>query len=249
MGSIQAGTGLISGINFTQIVNQLISLQRGPILRLEQRLSGFNSVQSGLKTLEANLLSITTSIQGLGTDSKFNSFDVTNSDSSQLTVSVDDSVVSGIYRFGAVQKASNFQSLSKGFVNADQQTVGSGTLTISTGGGLLRPTLLDALNNGNGIGRGTIRITDRAGNSAEIDLTGVYTVDDVLEAINSNQEIAVTAAAQGDHLVLTDTSGATTSDLIVEDLNNGTARGGRFGNCPIGGCRHLERQCCLCGER
>ncbi|MCH7685187.1 MAG: flagellar filament capping protein FliD [Planctomycetes bacterium] len=223
MSSIRTGTGLISGINFAQIVDQLTLLQRAPIVRLELRLFGFQAVDSGLKTLEANLLSITTSIQSFGSESRFNTFQVDNSGSAQISVTANENAIPGTYRFGAVQKSTTFQSLSKGFVNADQQTLGPGTLTIATGGGLHQPTLLDALNNGNGIGRGTIRITDRAGNSADIDLTTVYTVDDVLEAINSNNDLSVTAAVQGDHFIITDTSGASASNLIVEDLGGGSA--------------------------
>ena len=173
MSTIRTGTGLISGINFAQIVDQLSLLQRAPILRLELRLNGFRAVDSGLQTLEANLLSITTSIQSLGSESRVSTFKVKNSDSSQISVTANEDAIPGTYRFGAIQKAATFQSLSKGFVNTDLQTLGPGTLTIATGGGLQQPTLLDALNNGAGISRGTIRITDRAGNSADIDLTTV----------------------------------------------------------------------------
>jgi flagellar hook-associated protein 2 len=223
MSSIRTGTGLISGINFSQIVDQLTLLQRAPIVRLELRLNGFQVVDSGLKTLEAHLLSITTSIQSLGSESRFSTFKVKNSDSSQVSVTANETAIPGTYRFGAVQKATTFQSLSKGFVNTDQQTLGPGTLTIATGGRVNQPTLLDALNNGNGIGHGTIRITDRAGISSDIDLTTVYTVDAVLDAINSNNALSVTAVVQGDHFIITDNSGASASNLIVEDIGSGTA--------------------------
>ena len=53
MSAIRTGTGLISGIHFAQIVDQLTLLQRAPIARLEFRLSGFQAVDSGLKTLVA----------------------------------------------------------------------------------------------------------------------------------------------------------------------------------------------------
>ena len=85
MSSIRTGTGLISGINFAQIVDQLTLLQRAPIVRLELRLNGFRAVDSGLQALEANLLSITTSIQSLGSESRFSTFKVSNSGSSQIS--------------------------------------------------------------------------------------------------------------------------------------------------------------------
>ena len=78
MSSIRAGTGLISGINFAQIVDQLTLLQRAPIVRLELRLNGFQAVNSGLKTLEANLLSITTSNVSFNLDYDDNKENPTN---------------------------------------------------------------------------------------------------------------------------------------------------------------------------
>src|SRR5690606_20511144 len=82
---------------------------------------------------------------------------------------------------------------------------------------------LTALNGGDGVRRGTIRITDRSGSSADIDLSNAFTVTDVLSAINSQTSASVTAHADGDHLVLTDTSGGSAVDFSVTDLNGGHA--------------------------
>lgn len=223
MSIIRSGVGLVSGINSAAIVDALISLQRAPIVRLENRVSNFQSTELALKSLEATLVSITTSVQALRKDSTFNSFNVANSDSSQISVSTDEDAVPGLYQFQALREASRYTALSNGFANADQQTVGTGTLTIATGGQLHRSTLLDAFNAGNGTFRGVIRITDRSGASADIDLSNAYTVDDVLDEINSNSDIAVEASTSGGRLVLTDTTGSTSSDLTVVDLFDGQA--------------------------
>lgn len=223
MSTIRSGTGLISGIDTQSLINALISLQRTQVARLESRRTGFTSTQTGLKTLEANVVSILTSVQKLGTASTFATFKVTNSDETQLSVSAGTNAKPGTYKFQTVQTSSTFTSISKGFVNADQQAVGAGTLTIANGGSLKKSTLLDALHGGDGIRRGTIRITDRAGNSADIDLANAYTVDDVLNAINSAVGIAVTASTSGGSLVLRDSSGSTSSNLMVTDLNGGHA--------------------------
>ena len=224
MSTIRTGIGLISGINTAQIVDQLISLQRAPALRLQLRINGFSAIQTGLKTLEANLISITTSVQKLGLDSTFQTFKVSNSDTGQISVTANVDAVPGTYSFQAVREVTTHQALSKGFANADVQTIGTGTLRIATGGNLHRSTLLDALNGGDGIRRGVIRITDRSGNSADIGLSNVYSVDDVLDAINNNNStISVTAGTKDGQIVLTDTSGSTAENLSVTDLNGGHA--------------------------
>ena len=55
------------------------------------------------------------------------------------------------------------------------------------------------LNGGAGVQRGKIRITDRSGAVATIDLSFARTVDDVLQAINSNEDISVTASPTAMH--------------------------------------------------
>ena len=55
---------------------------------------------------------------------------------------------------------------------------------------------------------------------ADIDLRIARTVDDVLRAINNNTSASVTAAVDGDRLVLTDTSGGS-GNLKVQDIGTG----------------------------
>lgn len=222
MGTIRSTVGLASGIDSESIINSLIQLQSTPVIRLQNRVSALTTTQTGLKTLEASLLTLTTSIQNLAKESTFNSINVENSDSGQLKVTADSSAAQGTFQFKTLRTASTFSSLSRGYANSDTTTVGTGQLVIQQGGFLNEPTSLDALNSGNGVRRGKIQITDRAGNSATIDLSATQTVDDVLKAINSNSSISVTASTDGDGLVLKDTSGSTSTNLTVTDLNDGT---------------------------
>jgi len=223
MSAIRSGVGIISGINTQQLIDALITLQRSQVKRLEDRRTGFQSTQAGIKTLDANVVSILTSVQKLGASATFLTNKVANSDESQLTATVTSQAKPGSYKVQTVRTSSTFTQLSKGFVNSNQQAVGAGTLTITTGGQLHRSTLLDAFYAGNGIRRGVIRITDRSGQSADVDLSNAYTVDDVLNAINSNTAISVTARTEGGRLILTDTSGSSAFNLTVADLNGGGA--------------------------
>jgi flagellar hook-associated protein 2 len=215
---IRTGIGLFSGIDIGGLTEQLIAAQRAPARRLESRVASFQAVDFGLQALEANVLTLSTSVSTLGEKSTFDSLKVTNSSPSQLSVSTTPSAAIGNYAFKTLQLASTEQRLSKGFANSDSQKIGEGTIAISQGGELFTSTRLDTFNGGGGIQRGSIKITDRSGAAATVDLSNAFTIDDVLTAINDATGIAVTASTSGGSLVLTDTSGSTSSDLIVEEV-------------------------------
>jgi flagellar hook-associated protein 3 len=82
---------------------------------------------------------------------------------------------------------------------------------------LLASTPLAALNGGTGIPVGTFTITDREGNAAPIDTTGMTTVNQLITAINAIPTINVTASLNADKsgLLITDT---TLSDDIIQSL-------------------------------
>jgi len=220
MSAVSIGTGLISGLNTADIVDALIGVQRRPVQLLELRSQIFQQKQTGLKTLEANVLSLATSVQTLGNPDTFLSFAVENSAESIISVTASEDSSPGTFQFQAVRKATTFSALSKGYANTDQQNIGAGTLRFASGGQINPVTLLDAFNGGQGVHRGTIRITDRSGGSADVDLSDAFTVEDVISAINQ-QDISVVAHTDGTRIVLSDTSGSSASNLQVVDLNGG----------------------------
>jgi flagellar hook-associated protein 2 len=76
---------------------------------------------------------------------------------------------------------------------------------------------------------GKITITDRAGNSTDVDLSNAETLQDVISSINDAASTAPTKvkiAAQvndaGNGIELVDSSGATTGNLKVDNYNDGT---------------------------
>ncbi|WP_166823734.1 flagellar filament capping protein FliD [Thalassoroseus pseudoceratinae] len=207
MSTISAGIGLISGIDTSAIIEALVAAQSGSVNLIEARVAGYQETASALNALEASVLSLSLSGTRLKSESTFNSLTTNNSDTSQLTVKTDrDTVSPGSYGFRTVRTASAHQMLSGGFSSADQK-VDAGTLVIGTGGSLTPPATLDLLNDGEGITPGIIKLTDRSGSSAEIDLSTATNVDDVLSAINSESSIGITASVEDGRFVLTDTSG------------------------------------------
>src|SRR6185369_6794675 len=118
----------------------------------------------------------------------------------------------GTYSFAVSRLVSTQQTITRGFTDTAATALGAGTLTFEFGpAGLSADTDLRQLNGGDGVTRGKVRITDRSGASAVIDLSRALSVDDVLDAINSASGINVLASVEGDHLKLTDnTAGAGT---------------------------------------
>ncbi len=98
-------------------------------------------------------------------------------------------------------------------------------------------TPLSVLNRGAGVGAGTIRVTNRAGQQAEIDLSAARTVRDVANAAEW-ADLDMTVAVSGARLIVTDNStgegsteisdvsGTTAEALgIVGSSSNGTLKG------------------------
>ena len=220
MSGISVSTGLISGLDFEALANSLISRRQSEIDRLGARVTLFDAKKTGISILEANLLTLSASASSLSSESTYQNLSVSNPDSDTLKVTTDSGAVTGTYKFQAVRKAAAHQAVSKGYANTEQKP-GTGTLVISRGGELNQKTLLETLNDGSGVRRGSIRISDRAGSQAVIDLSSALSVDDVITKINENVDVAVTASTSNGSIVLTDTSGSTSTSLSVIDLNGG----------------------------
>ena len=76
-----------------------------------------------------------------------------------------------------------------------------------------------------------------------IDTSSAVSLDDVVADINSATTVSVRASVSGDHLVLTDTSGQSASNLIVQDPGHPGKTAADLGivaNAPLGH-RHRHR--------
>ena len=84
--------------------------------------------------------------------------------------------------------------------------------------------LLKSLNGGSGVGLGVVRILDRDGGQANVDLTTAQSVDDVIALINGSAagvEAAINDVGNG--LTLTDTTGSIDRNLTVIDKSGSAA--------------------------
>uniref|UniRef100_A0A7C4QNT2 Filament cap protein n=1 Tax=Schlesneria paludicola TaxID=360056 RepID=A0A7C4QNT2_9PLAN len=220
MSGIRTTTGLMSGLDLGGLVDALINAERAPVRRLESRLKNLQTVQTGLGQLQAQLLALSAATLKLSDRNTFSSVAVSNSDPQQLSVSARLNSITGTYQFQAVRLATSHSALSRGFASNTQQVGAAGQLVIASGGQLERPVSLDLLNDGTGVRRGIIRIQDRSGAVAQVDLRNAVTIGDVAAAINS-QAAGVRAEVRNDRLQLFDLTGQTAAPLSVTDMNGG----------------------------
>jgi flagellar hook-associated protein 2 len=221
MSRIQSTIGLITGMDIAGTVESLMKIAARPRELLAKRTETLKNEQVAVAQLAAALVNVQYAVTNLGKDDLYEQKTVTSSQASVLSANLKGNPPEGQYLFTPLQTASQHQLLSGRFATRTE-ALGGGQLTFRFGSHVEKGLSLDALGGGQGFHRGAIRITDRSGSSAEIDLSTAQTVDDVLEAINAATTISVTASAQGDRLRLVDHTGHSAANLKVQEVGAGT---------------------------
>jgi flagellar hook-associated protein 2 len=202
-------------------IDKLMAIEKVPVTNLQNKVKELGTEKAALQGITAQLLALKLSATPFKSGVTFRPNIASSSNENALTASANSNAVPGQYTFNVLQTAQTHQLVSQGFNDADQTPVGQGTVSIEMGQGKLdRDQDLNFLRNQQGIRKGTIRITDRTGASADIDLSHAVSVSDVLKAING-AGLGVTADVSGDHFVIKDTSGSSAHNLVVQDLNGG----------------------------
>jgi flagellar hook-associated protein 2 len=222
MAQITSSVGLISGIDTGAIINELISLDAEPVTLLQSQIASATAQNQAYSSLETQINSIQSVGQALALPQTFQATVANSSNQNVLTASTSVGAAVGTYQLQVARLVATQQTISQGYASATS-LVGAGTITIEQGGGLLTSqTSLGDLNGGAGVSAGQFRITDRSGNSTVIDTSNDISLDDVVNQINTAQGINVHASISDNHLVLTDQTGSTNSNLIVQDVGGGT---------------------------
>lgn len=219
MGGISSSTGLVSGLPIHDIVSQLMAVEARPRELVQQRNSELEARQNAFQEVNSALLALREAASGLTRPTAFRNTAATSSNESVLTASTGTGAIPGTYHLHVDQLVTAQQNLSRGFADIDQTTFGETTLTLERGAARLESTTeLARLNGGEGVERGRIRITDRAGSAQIIDLGTAVTLNDVVTRINDATGVNVTARVDGDRLVLEDHTGQTGSNLRLENV-------------------------------
>jgi flagellar hook-associated protein 2 len=221
MGAISATTGLSSGINISGTISQLMAIDSQPVTALQNTDTTLTNQETALAQLSALLLGVQNDTQNLGKSATYASQTATSSNPNALSASVTGTPTAGTYQYTPLRMAQTQQYLSAG-LQSSTAALGGGSLTFRFGSTVNQGVSLAEINGGQGFSPGEIRITDRSGASAVINLTNAQNINDVVQDINSAGTINVTASTQDGQIVLTDNTGQTVSDLKVQEVNGGT---------------------------
>jgi flagellar hook-associated protein 2 len=220
MVQITSSTGVVSGIDYGTLIDKLITADSTISTAITTENTTLTNKQTAITALMADLTSLKAVTDALGKDSLFDTTIASSSNTDVISVTTTGTPTTGTYTYTALKKALAQQSISSSY-DSTSSTVGEGTLSLRFGNGVDTSMSLSDINGGKGFTSGKIKITDRSGTSAVIDLTGAKTIDDVLDAINNNGTVDVTASVSGDSIVLTDNTGAITFNLKVSEVNSG----------------------------
>ena len=220
MGRIQSDIGLVTGINIADTVNKLMALQARPRDAATQRQATLKAQQTAVTELLALTLGVQIAGKKFKDVSLYSKKDVTSSNTAFITAAATGDVPAGAYQFVPIRTAAASHLLAGGVASRDS-ALGAGTFSFRQGPGVDQTADLREINSGNGIDPGKIRITDRSGATAVIDLRYAQNIEDVLQAINQTDGISVRAEGVGDRLKLVDTSGGS-GNLKVGEVSGGT---------------------------
>ncbi len=221
MSRITSSVGLISGIPIEETVTKLMAIAAQPRNIIANRTQTIDNERLAITRLTSLVLAFQFESNRLGASSLFSGKSVASSNESALKATIVDggNPAVGNYQFRPIQTATAHQLVSASLQSVSDLNT-SGVFKFGFGGFVDKGVALSELNGGAGVRAGTIRITDRSGSTADIDLRMASTVDDVLRAINNNTSAGVSASISDDQIVLTDVSGGT-GNLKVQDVGTG----------------------------
>ncbi|TWU01929.1 flagellar filament capping protein FliD [Neorhodopirellula pilleata] len=220
MGRLQSSIGLVTGTDIVGTVDQLMAISAQPRDRLLRKAQEIQGQQQQVASLTATVIGVQLAGNGIGVPGLFRSKAATSSNEAAVSVKTGDAPINGEHLIRTLQTAAthNVQSAQR-FDTSDEALNLTGKITIQPSGFVDQKVQLSGLNDGLGVQPGKIRLTDRSGQSAEVDLTSARTIDDVLQAIN-DADVGISATTKNGKIRLIDQTGATDSNLKVEQLGS-----------------------------
>ncbi|QDT59708.1 Flagellar hook-associated protein 2 [Stieleria bergensis] len=126
--------GLVSGIDTTSIIESLLSFQQRQVDQLEVRKSEITTKQTSLAGVEAQLVTLNSSLFALNrtTNSVFDARLASSSDTDIIEATADSGAIEARYQLSVQQTATAEQLASQGFANTGD-TIGTGDIAIRVG--------------------------------------------------------------------------------------------------------------------
>ncbi len=139
--SIAVG-GLISGLDTNSMIEQLLELERQPILKLQQREAAYQVELSAYGSLKGILGSLQSAVKGLDSVSNLTHFSAVSGDTDLFSASADENATAGSYGI-TVQQLAGVHKLASGAFSQGE-TVGEGTLHLKVGNGSIKDIAVSA---------------------------------------------------------------------------------------------------------
>ena len=130
--SISVG-GLVSGLDTNSMIEQLLEVERQPIVKLQQKEAGYQVELSAYGSLKSVLSSFRSTVEDLNSVSNLTRFSAISRNTDLLNVSADENAVSGSYDITIQQLAKVHKLTSEAF--SEGEYVGEGTLHLKVGNG------------------------------------------------------------------------------------------------------------------
>lgn len=190
--------GLISGLDTTDLINQLMEVERIPITQLEARKAGYNQKISLWQAANTKLLALLTSAGSLTSASTFQAKKVEVSNSDILSATASSSAVSGSYQLRVERLAYAHQmATTSTYADYDTATFGEGTITLQVGEGDEVEIAIDSSNNTlEGI-KNAINQADAGVQASIVKVSGGYKLLLASETTGEAGEISITSALTG----------------------------------------------------
>lgn len=225
MSSISSGTGIASGLDIASLIQQLLASDAQRRVPLQSRLSQITQTRTALQESRSLLLALRSSANALALPSTLSATSIASSMPNILSAIASGNGAASIGTTSllvrSLASASRFASAS---LASSTASIGASAATIRFGGGRLDDDRsLSLINGGAGFARGRIRITDRSGQQATIDLRDALSINDVMRAINERDDLDIEARLRSDGrgLEVIDTSGGS-GTLKIQELSGGT---------------------------
>ena len=224
MATISFG-GLGNGLDFGQVVDQLVKVAQLPVDRLTKKKAELNTKFTDLTTLSTKVATMQSAAQALRLSTSFDKTTASVSDSTVLSVSASSSATPGTYSIRVVQLAQAHQVVSKSAkavssMTADIVSGGSATFTFKVGSGANQTvslgstgTLTDLRDQINNLG---------AGVTASLINTGTEAAPSYRLALSSNStgsDQAITIVSDGTDLDFLNSSGTGGIDTLAAAQN------------------------------
>ena len=200
--SISVG-GLVSGLDTNSIIDQLLTLQQKPIVKLQQQEAAYQVELTAYGSLQSALSSLKSAMDGLDSTSNLTSFSASSGDTDLFTVSADENATAGSYDVTVTQMAKVHKLTSGAFTETEAVDGG-------TNGGTIHLMIGDAA-------------------AVDISVSATDTISDVAQAIN-DADAGVNAAVifNGTSYFLTltgeETGAANVINLTVTDDDGNLSR-------------------------